>query len=395
MGLKILHRKDGTPYARPSLGTDPATGKPLRPYKEFPNMTDEEAAEAAARWLEEVTSARAAGKITVNELLTRYLATLRVSGRAPSTVDTYEGAARRYSGTIGRARADALTTDAINSHIIAMIDGRGREPLSPSTVNVWRSMMMGAYKWGTSCGIVTTNPVPASIRPRSSPTEARPLDPEAAQMLLCSMESAYATERKREGKRHRFAAAAALATMTALESGMRLGEVLALRPCDISAPTATPTIWVRGTVTDAKGRPTRRPMTKGHKPRAVSVSKGTINRLESFMPPRWKRDTEAPIFTTDGKRWMSRRAVGRWFGRKAKEIGLPEWVTFHTLRHTHATLLLGKGIDAKTVQERLGHADVATTLRIYAHVMPARDAQAAAAIEEAIIPDVSGTLPTA
>ena len=46
-------------------------------------------------------------------------------------------------------------------------------------------------------------------------------------------------------------------------------------------------------------------------------------------------------------------------------------------------LLLSGGVDVKTVSERLGHADVATTLRIYAHVMPGRDAHAAEAFEAA------------
>jgi integrase len=57
-------------------------------------------------------------------------------------------------------------------------------------------------------------------------------------------------------------------------------------------------------------------------------------------------------------------------------------VRFHTLRHTHATLLIASGVDAKTVSERLGHADVATTLRYYGHVMPGRDRQAAARFDE-------------
>ena len=58
-------------------------------------------------------------------------------------------------------------------------------------------------------------------------------------------------------------------------------------------------------------------------------------------------------------------------------------MTFHSLRHTHASWCLAHGVDLKTLSERLGHADEATTLRIYAHVMPGRDAAAARAFEEA------------
>lgn len=51
----------------------------------------------------------------------------------------------------------------------------------------------------------------------------------------------------------------------------------------------------------------------------------------------------------------------------------------HALRHTHATLLISGGIDLKTVQARLGHAQFSTTLDIYSHAIAANDARAAAA----------------
>lgn len=43
---------------------------------------------------------------------------------------------------------------------------------------------------------------------------------------------------------------------------------------------------------------------------------------------------------------------------------------FHDLRHTAATLLITRGVNIKVVSEMLGHADVVTTMRIYAHVLP-------------------------
>lgn len=47
---------------------------------------------------------------------------------------------------------------------------------------------------------------------------------------------------------------------------------------------------------------------------------------------------------------------------------LPQ-ITFHGLRHTHATLLILNGENVKVVSERLGHKDIATTLQTYTHVM--------------------------
>ena len=54
---------------------------------------------------------------------------------------------------------------------------------------------------------------------------------------------------------------------------------------------------------------------------------------------------------------------------------------FHQLRHSHASLLIAEGTDIVTIANRLGHADSATTLKVYAHPFQDRDAAAADAFE--------------
>lgn len=62
----------------------------------------------------------------------------------------------------------------------------------------------------------------------------------------------------------------------------------------------------------------------------------------------------------------------------ARKLGLGAF-RFHDLRHTHASLLLQAGVPVHAVSARLGHADAAITLKIYAHVMEGAEAEAAAA----------------
>ncbi len=67
-----------------------------------------------------------------------------------------------------------------------------------------------------------------------------------------------------------------------------------------------------------------------------------------------------------------------------KRAGLREKTCFHGLRHTTATLLLGKGVHPKIVQELLGHANVSITLDTYSHVLPGMGDAAVGAMEDAL-----------
>jgi integrase len=59
-------------------------------------------------------------------------------------------------------------------------------------------------------------------------------------------------------------------------------------------------------------------------------------------------------------------------------------VTFHGLRHTHASALIAAGVDVLTVSRRLGHANASTTLNVYAHLFNRTDEAAAQAIERTL-----------
>lgn len=80
----------------------------------------------------------------------------------------------------------------------------------------------------------------------------------------------------------------------------------------------------------------------------------------------------------DGRPWHP-DVISRTFARAVERSGLPR-VRLHDLRHGHATHLLTAGFDPRLVADRLGHSDVAFTLQVYGHVLPGRQAQAAAAV---------------
>ena len=93
---------------------------------------------------------------------------------------------------------------------------------------------------------------------------------------------------------------------------------------------------------------------------------------------------ETPVCCSDVGGWLDPTNVNRWWGGNKSRgiegyrdtIGFPN-LKLHELRHTSATLLLGNGVDVKTVQHRLGHASSSLTLDQYAHAIPANDRTAA------------------
>ena len=90
------------------------------------------------------------------------------------------------------------------------------------------------------------------------------------------------------------------------------------------------------------------------------------------------------IFATSvGTPFNPENLVKRSFKPLLKKAGLPE-IRFHDLRHTSATLLLGRGVHAKLVQELLGHATIAMTLDTYSHYLPSMGDQAAGVMGDAL-----------
>jgi integrase-like protein len=88
---------------------------------------------------------------------------------------------------------------------------------------------------------------------------------------------------------------------------------------------------------------------------------------------------DALSFATIEGRPLSPNAVSAAWADFAASIGMPH-VTFHALRHTHASQLIHEGVDIVTISKRLGHVKPDITLRIYAHMFEKDDSKAAAAI---------------
>jgi integrase len=93
------------------------------------------------------------------------------------------------------------------------------------------------------------------------------------------------------------------------------------------------------------------------------------------------------VFDRGDGRPVSPRTVQAAMARLVRALGLP-YGTPHTLRHTHATLLLRAGVPLHVVRARLGHASPVVTLRFYAHAVPADEVLVARTVAALLEPKV-------
>ena len=377
---RIRRHANGTRYVQLYLGTDPVTGKRVRPYHSFPDSMDDAEAEAEARrWAAEMRAAYGLGvAMRLGDTLERYVEWIEADGTAQNTVKAYRSIVRNRMRGLAGVDPRKVTTAMVDSlyHELSRCGGTGGEPLSPNTVRQVHWFLRGAYDWMIRRGLVSANPVLSAKAPKLGAHEAIALDEDDLGDVFVALANAIkgdaAGPRDARRRAHLFAA------WLALHTGLRCGECCAVRRVDVRQ--AQGIVRVRGTVIDAGAGVRRQPTTKGHRPRNVSVSSRDMETIRAHLA--WQDEllggalAKRPLVSADGNLCRP-KDVSATFSAFAREIGLPEGVTFHSLRHTHGTWLLMQGVPIKAVSERLGHADVSTTLRVYAHVLPGLDQAAA------------------
>ena len=176
----------------------------------------------------------------------------------------------------------------------------------------------------------------------------------------------------------------------ALATGMRRGEILGLQWGDVNLDAGT--LRVERSVEETRqGLRLKAPKSKRGR-RNITLSSSAITVLKEHRRAQLqtriaiglgKPHDEAPVFSTIEGELLSPDNLSRDWGRARRRFGLPA-VSFHALRHTHASILLRSGTDVLTVSRRLGHGKPSVTLDTYGHLIEGADAAAAEAIEKAL-----------
>jgi integrase len=179
--------------------------------------------------------------------------------------------------------------------------------------------------------------------------------------------------------------------VVAVTTGMRLGEILALREGRVHLDKGVIEVREALEETKARGVTFKPPKSKAGR-RDISLPSVAIEALrehrKQLLEQRMKLGLGklAPddlLFCNLDRSPLRPSTVSTIWGNLAERIGMPE-ITLHALRHTHASQLIARGVDIVTISKRLGHAKPSITLAIYAHMFDVDDSKAAAAVNAAL-----------
>ena len=170
---------------------------------------------------------------------------------------------------------------------------------------------------------------------------------------------------------------------TLLASGCRIGEALALEWSDIDLKKGIISI----SKTLNRYQETNTPKSKAGL-REIDIDKATISLLKQYKKRQqvqsWQLGrSEGIVFTPFTTKYAYACLLRKRLQGHFKSAGVPD-ISFHGFRHTHATIMLYAGIEAKDLQYRLGHSNISMTLNTYVHATKEGAKKAVSIFESAI-----------
>jgi integrase/recombinase XerD len=287
----------------------------------------------------------------MSERMLDFLAYLEFErGLSRNTLEAYRSDLLQLGAFLGRRRVDVVAVEhsdlsAFLAQLAAGADGR--PPVAPATLQRKAACMRSFYRHLRREGILDRDPTADLRAPRKSQRLPQVLTRDEVSMLLSAP---------------RGTDPAALRDRALLElmyaCGLRASEAIGLDVRDVDLE--------RG-VLRARG--------KGSKERLVPVGREAIAAARAYLdrgrPALVGLGDEPRLFVNRRGRGLTRQGLYKIVQRYAKAVGLDDRMSPHTLRHTFATHLLAGGCDLRSLQEMLGHADIATT-QIYTHLSAER-----------------------
>ena len=297
------------------------------------------------------------GALRCDEVLEGWLTNYRHT-LAVSTEETAEGLIRNHLAPFFGSRDLRLIRDTDIIAFAGKLMGAGRsEKLTANAVSILRRVCT-LY---VDAGLLDKNPAKGAKKIVS--TVARRYKKEVGRIDSWTFEESRTLLEVAEAKEKTIYPA----VLALLHTGMRRGEMIALRWEDVDFDRSRITIRrakVRGKITVPKSGKAREVPLSAELAEVLRDMAETRHRREGFADPGWV------FLSAKGQQLMERnfnRSFTRLTTAAAKKKVRP--LNLHCTRHTFATMALDSGRSIKWVAEILGHSDPTITLRTYAHAM--------------------------
>jgi len=285
------------------------------------------------------------------QLVLEFLAYLEFErGLSRNTLEAYRSDLLQLGAHLKRTGAGALTAghgDLADFVADLAAGSEERPPVSPATLQRKVACLRSFYRHLRRLELVRDDPT-AQLR---APKQIRRLP-----QVLTRDEVAGLLEAPRGTEPPALRDRALLEVMYAC--GLRVSEAIALEVGDVDLDTG---------VLRARG--------KGARERLVPIGSAASRALMAYLGrgrPRLVGDRmETTLFVNHRGGRLTRQGLYKIVQRHARVAGLEGKMSPHTLRHTFATHLLAGGCDLRSLQEMLGHADIATT-QVYTHLSAER-----------------------
>lgn len=319
-------------------------------------------AQRVAASLEVATPSKDAGR-TVAEVLEEWQE-VNAGVWAPASRRDYAGRIRFIAkDPIGSVRLARLGVADVERWHARMRKAGVGETAIRGRHGALRAALSQAVRWGW---IVTNPAMAAHLRqPRQAPRQAMSTDDVQAVIAAAAA----------------IDPAAALALRLAAAAGLRRAELAALRWDDLDGDRLTVDSSVARDSGEAGASVLVDAPTKTANRRLVRLDADTVAAIEAL---RQERSVISPYLFSFDENPPPPARIGWWWTRARSLAGIDRKWRLHDLRHWSATVAISSGHDVRTVAGRLGHANPAMTLRVYAHAVEAADEAVAVALGQAL-----------
>lgn len=283
--------------------------------------------------------------------------------RRPSTIERYEGILEKYVlPELGRKPIDKINRANIKSFLLQL----HQAGLSKSTIALCRDVISGVLNQAMDDELIQNNPITGVLKMLKLERDKKP---PVVPMTFEEVELFLDTCKHYRPEFYPL-------FLTALRTGMRLGELLALEWQNIDFSG----LYIR---VERSWRREAVQKTKNGKSRRVDMSNQLNEELQKLYKHRQDEalhlgQNQSPnniVFHHKDGGYFSQNTIRNIFKRLLKLAGLRD-MRPHDCRHTFASLLLSNGEDVVYVKEQLGHASIQMTVDIYGHLIPGSNREA-------------------